>query len=122
MCDYSLEHYSSRPARVFERYETMCFPSGSIGLAAPGDCNTAVCVQYGTPLMLAAIPTRLRENLSIGESSAATFKRLSHGVYRDGVRFPNGREVSIQQLGTGVQVVLVEIAIQETEAPAFELA
>ena len=52
MCDYSLETYSSRPAREFERYETQRFPSGSIGLASPGDCRTAVCVQYDTRLLI----------------------------------------------------------------------
>jgi hypothetical protein len=48
MCDYSLEMYASRPARESELYVTTKFPSGSIGLASPGDCTTAVCVQYDT--------------------------------------------------------------------------
>jgi len=37
MCDYSLEMYASRPARASEKYVTTRFPSGSIGLASPGD-------------------------------------------------------------------------------------
>ena len=52
MCDYSLEMYASRPAQESEKYVTIRFPSGSIGLAVPGDCKTAVCVQYDTPLTL----------------------------------------------------------------------
>ena len=55
MCDYSLEMYASRPARESEKYVTTRFPSGSIGLAAPGDCTTAVCVQYDTHLKLEGI-------------------------------------------------------------------
>ncbi len=44
MCDYSLEMYISRPAREGERYVTTRFPSGSMGLAAPGQPGTAVCM------------------------------------------------------------------------------
>ena len=42
MCDFSLELYRSRPARVGERYETHRFPSSTVGFIAPGDCSTAV--------------------------------------------------------------------------------
>ena len=31
MCDYSLEHYRSRPAQLGEKYETHQFESRSIG-------------------------------------------------------------------------------------------
>ena len=40
MCDYSLEHYRSRPAQLGERYETHQFQSRSIGFIAPGDPST----------------------------------------------------------------------------------
>ena len=48
MCDFSLELYRSRPARVGERYETPRFPSGTVGFIAPGDVSTAVCMAYDT--------------------------------------------------------------------------
>ena len=32
-----------------------------------------------------------------------TFTRLEDGPHHDGVRFGNGAEVTLQQLGTGVQ-------------------
>ena len=35
MCDYSLEAYRSRPARLGERYETHRFESYSNGFIAP---------------------------------------------------------------------------------------
>ena len=35
MCDYSLEFYRSRPAQAGEKYETCCFPSGTVGFIAP---------------------------------------------------------------------------------------
>jgi len=108
MCDYSLEMYGSRPARESERYETVRFPSGSIGLASPRDCGTAVCVQYDTRLRLENIPLHLQASLRVLASEEVTFVRLDHGAYRDGVRFRNGKDVSIQQLNSGVTAVVVQ--------------
>lgn len=42
MCDYSLEHYRSRPAQLGEKYESHQFECRSIGFIAPGDAGTAV--------------------------------------------------------------------------------
>ena len=106
MCDYSLEMYASRPAREGEIYQTARFPSGSIGLAAERDCNTAICVQYDTRLSLENIAPAMRRTLGVSEATTATFVRLETGAYRDGLRFDNGKEVSLQQLGTGVRVTI----------------
>ena len=107
MCDYSLEMYASRPARESEKYVTTRFPSGSIGLAAPGDCSTAVCVLYDTKLNLEGISADLQTRLGVEAAEAVVFARLEHGAYRDGVRFGNGKEISLQLLGSGVSVTLV---------------
>jgi hypothetical protein len=45
------------------------------------------------------------------------FARLEHGAYRDGVRFTNGKEVSLQLLGSGVGATLTAIA--KAPAPAI---
>ncbi|QAY96660.1 hypothetical protein CWB41_13740 [Methylovirgula ligni] len=102
MCDYSLEMYASRPAREGERYVTTRFPSGSVGLAGPGDCTTAVCVQYDTHLRLENISSDLQTRLGIKAEEDVVFARLEHGAYRDGIRFANGKEISLQLLGSGV--------------------
>ncbi len=73
MCDYSLEMYASRPARESEKYVTTRFPSGSIGLAAPGDCTTAVCVQYDTRLKLEGISMDLQNRLGIKVTEEVVF-------------------------------------------------
>lgn len=109
MCDYSLEAFGSRPAREFERYVTTRFPSGSVGLASPGDCATAVCIQYDTMLALEGLPKELQASLELGPIAEARFVRLDHGPYRDGLRFENGRKVSIQQLGSGVGVIVTRL-------------
>ena len=90
MCDYSLEMYASRPACESELYVTTKFPSGSIGLASPGDCTTAVCVQYDTPLKLEGISSELQRHLGVGPSESVVFERLPYGYgrYGDGIKVP----------------------------------
>lgn len=104
MCDYSLEMYASRPARENEKYVTTRFPTGSIGLATAQDARTAVCVMCDTPLALDKINSQLQAQFEISESENAVFTQIKYGGYRDGVRFSNGREISLQQLGVGVEV------------------
>ena len=64
MCDYSLEAYRSRPARLGERYETHRFESYSIGFIAPGDPSIAVCMAYDTKLRLEGIPEVVQRSLA----------------------------------------------------------
>jgi hypothetical protein len=104
MCDYSLEMYASRPAREGETYVITRFPSGSVGLASAGDPKTAVCVQCDTQLVLSDIPNSLQLLLGVRSNEKVIFTRLDHGVYRDGVKFENGRTASLQQLRAGIRV------------------
>jgi hypothetical protein len=121
MCDYSLEIYGSRPAREAERYVTTRFQSGSIGLVSPGDCGLAVCVQYQTRLALDAVPADVQTACGVASIADATFVRLNHGAYRDGLRFANGREISLQQLGTEVGISVLGLpAPARPAAPARE--
>jgi hypothetical protein len=50
MCDYSLMHVKSRPARVGDKLRTSNFGTGTRGFSAPDDPSTAVCVLPGTEL------------------------------------------------------------------------
>ena len=63
MCDYSLEMYGSRPAREGERYVTTRFPSGSMGIASPGQPGTAVCMACDTRLTIEAAPEKRERRL-----------------------------------------------------------
>ena len=115
MCDYSLEEYRSRPAREGERYVTHRFDSSSIGFASPGDCSTAVCVQADTRLRLQDIPAALQGRLKLGPGAEVTFVRLDHGRYRDGVKFKNGAQVLLQDLGPGVTAMIPEFLGQSAQ-------
>lgn len=108
MCDYSLEMYRSRPAVAGERYETYRFPSGSVGFVSPGDLSTAVCMACDSQLELSGIPIDLRQRLDVDEASGVTFVRIEEGPHHDGIRLPDGTEVSLQRLGPGVGAVVVD--------------
>lgn len=114
MCDYSLEIYRTRPARKGERYTLHRFPSGAKGFVAPGDCTTAVCIAPDTKLVLSELPEELG-GFRGSEGIEVTFMRLDEGWYRDGVRFPDGLEVSLQKLPLGVNAAIVE-ALEESAA------
>ena len=109
MCDYSLEVYGSRPARVGERYVTTRFPSGTMGLAAPGNSATPVCLNCDTALQIDGIPAAMCKALGITAHEDAVFVRLDSGSYRDGVRFGNGTEVSLQRFAPGISFAVKEL-------------
>ena len=95
MCDYSLEHYRSRPAQLGEKYETHQFENWSIGFIAPGDASTAICMACDTKLRLEGIPERIQRRLRVSANENVTFTRLEAGPHHDGVRFANGAEVTL---------------------------
>ena len=53
MCDYSLQHVKSRPAKIGDQLTTRDFGLGTRGFAASEDKNVAVCVHPGTELSFA---------------------------------------------------------------------
>ena len=50
MCDYSLHHVMSRPAKVGDSLTTRNFGAGTSGFAAAEELGVAVCVLPGTEL------------------------------------------------------------------------
>ena len=116
MCDYSLEIYRSRPASAGERYETRRFPSQTVGVVAPSDPSTAVCMACDTRLRLEGIPETIQKSSGVSARETVTFARLEPGPHHDGVVFDNGAQVTLQQLGAGVQVT-VEDALDTPTVP-----
>lgn len=108
MCDYSLEMYQSRPAVAGERYVTSRFPSGSVGFVAPGDADTAICMACDTRLELKDIPHYLRSRLGAPAPAEATFVRVERGPHHDGIRFADGTEMTLQELGPGVTASVID--------------
>jgi len=75
----------------------------------------AVCIAPGARLMLYDIPTRLQLELGVGTSAAVTFTQItaSANAYRDAIRFPNGREVRLQELREGQRVRVIDLSAAE---------
>ncbi len=107
MCDYSLENYRSRPAQEGEKYVVTRFGGFSIGLASPGDCSIAVCVPSDARLRLEGIPEELQNEFGVGPDEEVTFVYVDHGPYRDGIKFRNGAEVTLQDLEPGITAMLI---------------
>ena len=122
MCDYSLEAYRSRPARLGEKYETHLFESHSIGFVAPGDPSTAVCMQCDMTLRIEGIPERVQRTKRVSINEDVTFTRIERGFHHDAVRFGNGAEVTLQELGPGVKAYLYDALSSPIWKPITERA
>src|SRR4029453_6198453 len=89
MCDYSLHHVKSRPAKVGDKLTTRNFSTGTRGFAAPEDCTTAGCVLPGTELAFAeevkcghAPFSLLSWRVKTIESRTAIFRQVNKDVPR----------------------------------------
>jgi hypothetical protein len=112
--------YRSRPATAGERYQTMRFPSGSIGFVSPGDTSTAICMACDTRLEVSQITTDVQQRLSIPETAEVVFVRVEGGPYHDGVRFADGREFTLQQLGPGVTASVIDTLTRPLSVESHE--
>ena len=106
MCDYSLMAVPNRLAHEGEELVTHRFPTGSLGMASPGDIQAAitpgnagrqtvwqklraffdptaapavcaVCLPPGAKLMICDIPPRLQQQWGTGKREAAVFTQTS---------------------------------------------
>lgn len=77
-------------------------------MTAPGDCQTAVCLMADTRLRLEDISEHVQRTYGLQASEEAVFVRREHGSYRDAIRFANGVELVLRELGSGVQVRVID--------------
>jgi hypothetical protein len=75
----------------------------------------AVCIPPGARLELHDIPARLQSEVGVGPVEVVTFTQISAAVnsYRDAVRFPNGREVRLQELREGQRVRVLDLSMAD---------
>jgi len=101
MCDYSLHHVKSRPAKVGDKLTTCDFNTGTRGFASPDDRTTAVCVLPGTELAFSeevkcAPFSLLNWRVRIIESRTAIFRQVNKDIQRvhhDALEFADGTSV-----------------------------
>ncbi len=122
MCDYSLEHVASRPAKVGDKLVSTKF-SNSItrGFAEVGEPNVAVCVLPGTELAfeqevacvqaLGLLPSR-----KIHEK-VARFREINlenpHD-HHDALEFPSGQVVLLTRLCEGQTATVLQLPADPT--------
>ena len=109
MCDYSLMAVPNRLAQEGEQLVSHRFPTGSLGMASPGDLKRAcalqppkrtgwwrraveffdpprtasvpaVCIPPGARLEMRDIPVRLQQDLGVGPVEIVTFTQISAAV------------------------------------------
>ena len=122
MCDYSLHHVASRPARVGDTLVTTRFlNSGTRGFAAVGEPNVAVCLLPGTELAFG-------ENLECEAAFGFGFKRLPHkvarfrqvdkdqpSVHHDALELPDGQIVKVTRLRAGQRATVLQMPVSPRE-------
>ena len=117
MCDYSLQHVASRPAKVGDKLVSSQFVNSITGgFAAVGEPNVAVCLLPGTELVfdrdvecdhaLGFFPNKkLRENV-------ARFRQINLDnpyEHHDALEFPSGQVVLLTRLCAGQRATVIQL-------------
>jgi hypothetical protein len=125
MCDYSLQHVTSRPAKVGDKLTTRDFGIGTRGFAAAEDAEVAVCVLPGTELAFASAVTVTESRFVVGWKAetlgyaTAIFRQVNKNEpfrHHDALEFPNGRVVLLTRLSEGQEATVLQLPARPTTA------
>ena len=125
MCDYSLLHVRSRPAKVGDKLTTRDFGTGTHGFAAAEDTAVAVCVLPGTELAFADTVTLSDHRFIVGWKvkklvySTAIFRQVNNHdprVHHDALEFPDGHIVLLTKLMVDQEATVLQLPAQPTTA------
>ena len=121
MCDYSLHHVTSRPARVGDKLVTTQFNNSiTRGFAAVGEPTVAVCLLPGTEVAFEreiefergfTILFRWKREKAIGDK-VARFRQVNAdkpNVHHDALEFPNGEIVLVTRLYEGQHATVLQL-------------
>ena len=122
MCDYSLEHVASRPARVGDKLVSTRFPySGTNGFTAIDEPSVAVCLLPGTELAF-------REELKCESAFGFKYQRLPYKVamfreinknkphvHHDALELPDGQIVLVTKLRVGQCATVLQLPADSHE-------
>jgi hypothetical protein len=118
MCDYSLEHVSSRPARVGDKLVTTCFRGLTVGFCAVGKPNVAVCLKPGTELAFKReieLPARFWRSRKLG-TNVARFREVNEWcrtMHHDALELPGGKTVLLTALKEGQEATVLQLPSSE---------
>jgi hypothetical protein len=116
MCDYSLEHVASRPAKVGDKLVSTSFGnSATRGFAAVGEPDVAVCLLPGTEI---AFDKEVECDDSYGlytrklRETVARFRQIDVDkphTHHDALEFPDGRYVMVTRLSRGQHATVLQL-------------
>ena len=117
MCDYSLHHVNTRPAKVGDKLTARDFGLGTRGFAAPEDKDVAVCLLPGTELSFAGMVVRSSVwGERVINYNTAIFRQVNQEkkwVHHDALEFPNGEIVMLTHLQERQQATVLQLPAAE---------
>ena len=132
MCDYSLHHVATRPAKIEDKLVvTKFFNSITRGFAAVGEPNVAVCLLPGTEIAFdqnvecePSFGIGILPNKKIGQR-LARFGQINMDntvTHHDAFEFPDGKVVLLTRLCEGQRATVLQLPITAHPAVAEETA
>jgi hypothetical protein len=118
MCDYSLQHVASTPAKVGDRLVTTEFPhSATRGFTAVGAPEVAVCLRPGTELafdrdVVSVVPMNGAPWRRTVAAGVARFRQVNLDqpyVHHDAVEFADGRLILLTDLAPGQTATVLQL-------------
>ena len=130
MCDYSLHHVASRPARIEDKLVVTKFRNSiTRGFAAVGEPHVAVCLLPGTEIAFdqnvecePSFGIGILPNKKIGQR-LARFRQINMDnavTHHDALEFPDGQAVLLTRLCAGQRATVLQLPIAAHPAAAGE--
>src|SRR5215472_11400481 len=130
MCDYSLHHLATRPARIEDKLVATKFPNSiTRGFAAAGEPHVAVCLLPGTEIAFdenvecePSFGIGILPNKKIGQR-LARFRQINMDnpvTHHDALEFPDGQVVLVTRLCEGQRATVLQLPIAAHPAAAEE--
>jgi hypothetical protein len=131
MCDYSLHHVATRPAKIEDKLVVTKFSNSfTRGFAAVGEPNVAVCLLPGTEIAFDE-NVRCEPSFGIGILSKqkirqrlARFRQINMDkamIHHDALEFPDGQIVLLTRVCAGQRATVLQLPIAEHPASAGEV-
>jgi hypothetical protein len=119
MCDYSLHHVATRPARIEDRLVVTKFANSiTRGFSAVGDPNVAVCLLPGTELAFEqnvecepSFGIGILPNKRLGQR-LARFRQINMDnavTHHDALEVPDGQVVLLTRLREGQRATVLQL-------------
>src|SRR5262249_39062365 len=132
MCDYSLHHVATRPAKVGDKLVATKFRNSiTRGFAAVGQPNVAGCLLPGTEIAFdqnvecePSFGIGILSNKKIGQR-LGRFRQSKKGKavsHHDALEFPDGQVVLLTRLCEGQRATVLQLPIAVHPAAAGEAA